>query len=141
MTPVELAERCFEIPARVERVVHLAVIGGVDMDIDMFEWLIEDGRSALIGAFGTDPETFDAALMELGEREDTQREALASALVHKPVLGWLVEVSTPIKRQATAGCTFSWGSYRSKVFYAEEYAAALEAGLTWAEGLEPEPAR
>lgn len=133
MTAAELAERCFEIPARVDRIVHLATVGGDDMDDDLFEWLTDDARHALAGAFGTDVDTFDAGLLELGPAESHRREALASALVHKPVLGWLVEVSTPTKRALGAGCTFSWGSYRSQVVYAATYEDALDTGLTWAQ--------
>ncbi len=137
-TAAELAERCFEIPARVERIVHLATIGGDDMDPDLFEWLTDDARHALAGAFGVDVGTFSAALLELGPGEDAQREALASSLVHRLVLGWLVEVSTPIKRRSGGGCTFSWGSYRSQVVYASTYEAALDTGLTWADEQEPD---
>lgn len=131
MTPYELAERCFEIPARVERIVHLATVGGDDMDSDMFEWLTEDAMHAMEGAFGVDD--LWPHLNECGENVAAQREMLAQAMVHRPVLGWLVQVSTPVKTPSGSGYRYSWGVSTSKVFYADTYEEALEAGLTWAD--------
>lgn len=135
MTPRELAERCFEIPARVDRIVHLAVIGDSPFEDELFEWLVEDAGDVL-------GEQFDRPLKDVveayGPRDDERHEALREALSHKPLLGWLVQVSTPDKTPNPAsGFSYSWGRYHSRVFYGYTYEGTLESGLTWAESTIP----
>lgn len=137
MTPRELAQLCFEVPARVERIVHLAVVGD-SMDDDLFEWLVEYAADVLGGQFGR---PLEEVLGIYGDQAEQQQEALREALAHKPLLGWLVEVSTPVKTPNPitpgSGFSYSWGRYQSTVFYADTYDGALEAGLTWAESTIP----
>lgn len=128
MTGQELAERCFEIPARVERIVHLAVLG--EMEDEVLEWMTEDAAGALREALGFDLSAIPG--MDDSNVEE-RREALSLALAHKSVFGWLVEVSTPVKHPTGGGSwRFSWGNFESQVFYADSYEAAVDAGLSWA---------
>lgn len=136
-TPRDLAERCFEIPARVDRIVHLAVVGD-SMEADLFEWLAEYAADVLGEQFGR---PFEEVIEIYGGRDEERNEALTEAFAHTPVLGWLIEVSTPDKTPNPitpgTGFSYSWGRYHSKVFYSYTYEGALEAGLTWAESTIP----
>lgn len=135
MTDAELAERCFEIPARVEGIFHLAVMVS-DMDSEVFDLLTEAGPLAeRIGEeIGV---SVDAVLSRYGPSYDERLEAFTQALMDRPVLGWLVVVSTPVKKAGGAGFSYSWAVYDTRAFYADTYTEALEAGLTWATGTYP----
>lgn len=135
MSNADLAERCFEIPARVEGIFHLAVMVG-DMDSEVFDLLTEAGPLAeRIGEeIGV---SVDAMLSRYGRSYEERLEAFTEALMHGPVLGWLVVVSTPVKQPGGAGFSYSWALYDTRAFYAGTYTEALEAGLTWATGTYP----
>lgn len=131
----DLAERCFDVDMRVARITHLAVVGGEDMDYDMFEYLTGYTCGTVIAEqLGlADVEALHAAITELGEERDAQKESFSQAILWKPVRGFLVEASQPVFQRTKSGhLMFSWGYYDTRVFYAETYDDALELAFTWA---------
>lgn len=122
--------RCFEIPARVERIVHLAGVSE-SMSDETFDLLSDDWAPLIEQHLGLDP----LATRWLTVAE--QREGLQVALTDKPLLGFIVEIATPEKTRTGRGWAYSWSCCTTKAFYGDSYEEAVDAGLSWAAGLTP----
>lgn len=152
MTDQELAERCYSIPARVERAVHLATIGGAGMDDEVLEWLTDPAFGAAVALaealadkassvpgleekalawLNGDDDAFVLAEALEQDDDDARAATLARALDSGSVLGWLVQVVTP-RPNNLGPARAVWGSCSVGVFYGERYEDALTEGLEWA---------
>jgi hypothetical protein len=133
------ARRCAEIPVRVERIMHLATIGVPEaMTGEAFDLLTDDWAPLIERHLGGDPFAGFPGDYRPSQRE--LRKALHEALVLKPLLGWVVEVTTPVLVwRSPTQCSYSWSDSVSKAFYGDTYEAALESGCAWAANASPPP--
>lgn len=130
----DLAERCFDVDMRVDRITHLAVVGGDDMDYEMFEYLTERCGAVIAEQLGlADAAALHASIGEFGDEPDARKESFSQTILWKPLRGFLVAASQPVFTKTKSGhLMFSWGYYDTRVFYAETYDDALELAFTWA---------
>lgn len=126
-----LSDRLYEADCRIDKIVHLETMVVDDIDDDLFEWMTDGIEHVLRVALEID--NFDEMLNQYGADHHSQVEALREAILHKPLTGWLVQASTPVKKFHENGYGFSWGHTKACTFYAEQYADALEAAIAWAE--------
>lgn len=121
----ELYDALAEVPARVDRIVHLRTMvidwGMSDVVDDLFDGMEEDELRVLLPQV-TEAEDVNAFLD--GDVNHIQD------VIHKlKIFGFVVQLSTPIVNKSGG---YSWGYTTGASFYADTYEDALRAGLAWA---------
>lgn len=127
MTHVDTMERFIQAEARLERVIYIAgALGAQEAPSDeITEFLEEVSKTDVARLFGSLPGSVAEAL----DRNDI--EGLCEWLVQQQLLGFLVQVSTPVMAKHGDGSIFDWGYHRRHWVYAYDFEAALISGFAW----------
>lgn len=127
MTHVDTMQRFLQAEARLERVIYIAGALGAEQapSDEITEFLEEVSKSDVARLFGSLPSSVAEAL----DRGDI--DGLCEWLVQQQLLGFLVQVSTPVMAKHGDGSIFDWGHYRRHWVYQYTFEAALEAGFSW----------
>lgn len=124
----QLAERLGEATLRFERCIPLfgALNDGECIGDDLKEF-----------ADDLDPEAatrlFPDFVKRLDDPTEFDSDDLLEYLMERRVLGYLVQVATPVMEQhGSQSSTFSWGYYNTRWLYAEDLAGIVDQAEAWA---------
>lgn len=121
----ELYDALAEVPARVDRIMHLRTMVIDASASDALDYLFDgmsEGELKELLPQVTEDEDINAFLEgELDLVQDVIREL--------KLFGFIVQISTPVVNKSGS---YSWGYTTSASFYADTYEDALRAGLAWA---------
>lgn len=126
MNLTALRSRFKDATARIEESICIATAMTDDGALaDRLESILTEGANLeCLGMPG-----WVSSELEAGGRNCTDAFFEWATEVEK--FGWLVQFASPVMTQHKTGATFSWGYYRTKWVYADTFAQAIEAGLTW----------
>jgi hypothetical protein len=127
MNHTEINETLFEHTIRIENLIYLAGALTTDSLPPVLNDLIEEDPDRV-------SETFPEMPSSILEDEDSAVESVREWLVDNQLLGFMVQVATPVMTPLSADAwRYSWGYYRTQWIYAETLAEALSKATRWAD--------
>ena len=117
---LELNDRLLQATLRIETCIPL------------FGAFCEDALSDALSDFLDEARDADLARLFPFEVDAGDREEFVSNLVQRKVMGYLVQVATPVMRPSAKGGSYSWGSYYLYWLYGDTMESLVEQAEVWA---------
>lgn len=126
-----LCEQLNEAPARIEMILHIGGMGADEYSLaEALDDFIADDTDELLDLFSAIPESVREDL----DDRDARGPAFMDWALQNDVLGFLIQMATPIRRnQTSSGFSYSWGYYQTKWVYGDTIEEAVKNGLAWVE--------